>query len=103
MVHFSHCLLVHITERTIVATKCHTPSQTNLVKMNMNQIKRWKSNKPTRQRNATRHEMDQSAEASVALCTAPVLASENPRDLQPPAEGLVEEQPRLELGDEGKP
>lgn len=41
--------------------------------------------------------------ASVALCATTVLPSEDPRDLQPPAEGLVEEQPCLELRDEGEP
>ena len=49
--------------------------------------------------------MDHSVKvkASVALCATTVLASEDPRDLQPPAEGLVEEQPCLELRDEGEP
>lgn len=47
--------------------------------------------------------MHRSAQASVALRAGPILPREDPRDLQPPAEGLVEEQTRLELGDEGEP
>ena len=46
---------------------------------------------------------DHYADASVALRAAPILPCKDPRDLQPPAEGLVEEQPRLELRYEGEP